>query len=67
MSGDLKIINNLIIPELTIRILLKKLIFTLMHFMQEDYANEYKKMGGELKQTVEEIIEKIRQLEIDYR
>ncbi len=40
--------------------------YTLMHFMKKDYPNEYLKMGGELKQTVEEIIGKVNQMEKDY-
>jgi len=45
----------------------KPIYYALMYFMQDEYPNEYRKMGGELKQTVEEIIEKIRQLEKDYQ
>ncbi len=44
----------------------KPVYYALMHFMQNEYPNEYRKMGSELKQTVEEIIEKILQLEKDY-
>ena len=40
--------------------------YTLMQFMKKDYPNEYLKMGGELKQTIEEIIEKLHQMEKDY-
>ena len=45
----------------------KPIYYALMYFMQDEYPNEYRKMGGELKQTVEEIIEKIHQLEKDYK
>ena len=45
----------------------KPVYYALMYFMQDEYPNEYRKMGGELKQTVEEIIEKIGQLEKDYQ
>jgi ribosomal protein S16 len=37
-----------------------------MYFLKEDFPNEYKKMGAELKETVEEIIEKVKQWEKDY-
>jgi hypothetical protein len=37
-----------------------------MHFLKDDFPNEYKKMGEELKQTVEEIIKKVKQWEKDY-
>jgi len=45
----------------------KPIYYALMYFMQDEYPNEYRKMGGELTQTVEEIIEDIRQLEKDYQ
>jgi hypothetical protein len=35
--------------------------------MRDTYPDEYKKMGPELKLTVEEIIKKIKQLSIDYQ
>ncbi|MCH8128206.1 hypothetical protein IIC38_20005 [candidate division KSB1 bacterium] len=44
----------------------KPIFYALMYFMQKEYPNEYRKMGSELKQTVEEIIEKIHQLAKDY-
>ncbi|NOY59973.1 MAG: ATPase, partial [Calditrichaeota bacterium] len=44
----------------------KPIYYALMYFMQDEYPNEYRKMGGELKQTVEEIIAKVHQLEKDY-
>jgi len=51
------------------RFQLKKLIrpvyFALMYFMQDKYPKEYKRMGDELKETVEEIIEKIEQFRTD--
>ena len=37
-----------------------------MYFMQDEYPNEYKKMGDELKETVEEVIEEINKSSIDY-
>ena len=45
----------------------KPIYYALMYFMQDEYPNEYRKMGGELTQTVQEIIEKINQLEKDYQ
>ena len=45
----------------------KPIYYALMYFMRDEYPNEYRKMGGELTQTVEEIIEEIRQLEKDYQ
>ncbi|MCU0286486.1 MAG: hypothetical protein MUF15_08800 [Acidobacteria bacterium] len=44
----------------------KPIYYALMVLMKETYPDESKKMGNELKQTVDEIIEKINQLEIDY-
>jgi len=45
---------------------LKPVYYALMYFLKDDYPNEYKKMGAELKETVEEIINKVRQWEKDY-
>jgi DNA-binding transcriptional ArsR family regulator len=41
----------------------KPIYYALMHFLKDDFPNEYKKMGAELKETVEEIIEKVKQWE----
>jgi TPR repeat protein/DNA-binding Lrp family transcriptional regulator len=46
---------------------IKPLYYALMYFLQDDFPNEYKKMGEELKQTVEEIINKVKQWEKDYK
>ncbi|MBC8182051.1 ATP-binding protein [candidate division KSB1 bacterium] len=43
----------------------KPVYYALMSFMQKEYPNEYKKMGTELSQTVEEIIKRINKLEKD--
>ncbi|MDW7679206.1 MAG: tetratricopeptide repeat protein, partial [bacterium] len=45
----------------------KPIYYALMYFIQDEYPNEFRKMGGELKQTVDEIIEKIDQLAKDYQ
>jgi TPR repeat protein len=45
----------------------KPLYYALMYYMQDEYPNEYIKMGSELKQTVEEIIVAIQQLAEDYK
>ncbi len=45
----------------------KPVYYALMFFMKNDFPNEYVKMGGELKETVEEIIATIQQLEKEYR
>jgi len=45
----------------------KPLYYTLIHFMRDIYPDEYKKMGPELKETVEEIIEEVNQTAIDYQ
>jgi hypothetical protein len=44
----------------------KPVYYALVHFLTDEFPNEYKKMGGELEETVKEIIEKIKQLENDY-
>jgi nucleoside-triphosphatase THEP1 len=45
----------------------KPLYYALMHFMRDTYPDEYKKMGSELKQTVEEIIAQVYQMAVDYQ
>ncbi|MDP2207172.1 MAG: tetratricopeptide repeat protein [Bacteroidota bacterium] len=44
----------------------KPIYYALLFLMGEEYSDEYKKMGGELRETVEEIIKKIEKLSIDY-
>ncbi len=44
----------------------KPIYYALMHFMKDDYPNEYLKMGSELEPAVEDIIIEINQLAIDY-
>ena len=45
---------------------LKPVYYALMHFLEDDFPNETKKMGEELKQTVDEIIQNVHQWEKDY-
>lgn len=45
--------------ELKLKDRMKPIYYALMHFMKDEYPNEYLKMGSELKEPVEEIIEKI--------
>ncbi len=45
---------------------LKPVYYALMHYMQDEYPNEYKKAGSEIKETVEEIVEQINHMAIDY-
>lgn len=44
----------------------KPIYYALMYFMQDDNPNEYKKMGEELKETVAEVVEEIKQMAVDY-
>ncbi len=44
----------------------KPIYYALMYFMQDSVPDEYKRMGTELKQTVDEIIDQIYQMAIDY-
>lgn len=45
----------------------KPIYYALIYFMRDIYPDEYKKMGPELKQTVEEIINTVNQMSIDYK
>jgi len=44
----------------------KPIYYALMYLLQEEYPDEHKRMGEELKLTVEEIVQQIRQMTIDY-
>lgn len=44
----------------------KPIYYALMYFIQDDYPNEYKKMGEELKTTVTEIVAEIGNMAIEY-
>jgi hypothetical protein len=45
----------------------KPIYYALTYLMQTSIPDEYKRMGGELKQTVDEIIDQINQMEVDYQ
>ncbi len=45
----------------------KPVYYALMSFLKDEYPNEYLKMGGELKETVGEIIIKIKDMEKAYQ
>jgi TPR repeat protein len=44
----------------------KPIYYALMYFMQDSIPDEYKRMGAELKQTVDEIIDQVYQMAMDY-
>jgi len=44
----------------------KPTYYAAMYFLKDEFPNEYLKMGEELKQTVDEIIQKVHQREKDY-
>jgi Fe2+ or Zn2+ uptake regulation protein len=44
----------------------KLIYYALIHFMKDEYPNEYLKMGSELEPVVKQVIESINQLAIDY-
>ena len=44
----------------------KPIYYALMVLMKKEFPNEHLKMGSEIKQTVDEIIEKIKQMAVDY-
>jgi len=47
--------------EYRLKELLRPVYFALMSFMQDQYPKEYKRMGEELKETVDEILVKVAQ------
>ena len=44
----------------------KPIYYALMYLMQNEFPDEIKKMGSELEETVNEILEQIKKLEFDY-
>jgi TPR repeat protein/DNA-binding transcriptional regulator GbsR (MarR family) len=48
-----------------IRDVYKPIYYALMYFMRDTYPDEYKRMGDELKQTVDEIVTQIKQMAVD--
>ncbi len=53
-------------PKYELKDKYKPLYYALMHFMKDEYPNEYLKMGSELEPAVKDIIANINQLAIDY-
>jgi len=53
--------------ELNLKNRFKPIYYTLMYFMQDKYPTEYKRMGDELRETVEELLVQVRELEEQYR
>jgi TPR repeat protein/Fe2+ or Zn2+ uptake regulation protein len=45
---------------------LRPVYYALMHFLKDEYPNEIKKMGEEIRETVEEIIREVDRLRVDY-
>lgn len=45
---------------------MKPIYYALMHYMKDEYPNEYLRMGDELKQPVEDVMKKIEQMAVDY-
>jgi len=45
----------------------KPVYYALLSFMGEKYSDEFKKMGSELKETVDEIITEINRLSEEYK
>ncbi|MCF7885138.1 MAG: tetratricopeptide repeat protein [Candidatus Marinimicrobia bacterium] len=59
----LKIFNN---NPFDLKDRYKPVYYALMYFLQDEYPKEYKKMGDELKETVEEIVKKIEEMSVEY-
>ena len=54
------------IPEYQLKERYKPIWYTLMTLMQDDFPHEVKKMGSELKGTVDEVLEEIERLRVKY-
>jgi len=44
----------------------KPVYYALMHYLKDEYPNEYLKMGAELQQPVADVMERIKQMAIEY-
>lgn len=51
---------------LKVRDRFKPIWYALMHYMKEQYPLEYLRMGEELRETVEEIIQKVEKMREEY-
>ncbi len=51
---------------LKVRDRFKPIWYALMHYMKEQYPLEYLRMGEELRETVEEIIQKVEKMRTEY-
>ena len=52
--------------ELEVKDRFKPIWYALMFFMKEQYPNEYLRMGSDLEETVQEIVQKVEQMAVDY-
>jgi len=59
----LKLFNN---EKTGLKTRFKPIYYALMHFLKEEFPDEYLRMGPELKQTVDEIIEEVNIIAVDY-
>lgn len=62
-KAALKIFND---SHLDLKERFKPTYYALMYFMQQEHPNEYKRMGGELRETVDEIIKIIERFGDDF-
>ena len=53
-------------PQYELKERYKPIWYALMSLMQDDFPNEIKKMGSELVETVDEVLEEIARLEKKY-
>ena len=53
-------------PEYQLKERYKPIWYALMSLMQDDFPHEIKKMGSELKDTVDEVLEEIERLRVKY-
>ena len=44
----------------------KPIYYALLYFMRDSKADEFRRMGSELQQTVDEIVDQIKQMQKDY-
>lgn len=60
----LKIFEN---EELNFKEKFKPIYYALMHYLKDEYPNEYLKMGDELKQPVEDVMKRVEEMKVLYK
>ncbi len=53
--------------ELNYKEKFKPIYYALMHYLKDEYPNEYLKMGDELKQPVADVMKRVEEMKVLYK